>query len=182
MTDIFERIYGKCQDSLLFRIMLATVEQGIEYAKQKGIDPSDRFNCANEWWSGGLDKVKQKGFHSELLHDVQQLMDLLQGIQFEILKAAEESERDIITRLVGKKIKGTTSWVLIERGRGTMSEDVAMQRFAAEVLFTNPQRCAERQGGVGCRRLRPCDRLCCHRRCEQLLIWHDHRHDAARAG
>lgn len=76
--DIYKHIYGKCQQSLLFRTMLTTVEQALEYAKQKGNDEIDNpFACANEWWSGGLDKIKQHGMRFELLRDVLQLADVL---------------------------------------------------------------------------------------------------------
>ena len=74
--DIYEPIYGKCQDSLLFRTMLATVEQELEYGKKKG-DPDHPFVCGNEWWSGGLDKIRQNSLHFELLHDVLRLADVI---------------------------------------------------------------------------------------------------------
>jgi ribosomal protein S18 acetylase RimI-like enzyme len=54
--------------------MLTTVEQALNYVKEKG-NPDHSFVCDN--WNGGLDKIKQHGLHFELLHDVQQLAETL---------------------------------------------------------------------------------------------------------
>jgi ribosomal protein S18 acetylase RimI-like enzyme len=76
MRDIYKHIYSNCQDSALWRTMLATVEQALSYAEEKGTSEAP-FVCGNEGWNGGLKKIKQHGFHFELLHDVQKLADVI---------------------------------------------------------------------------------------------------------
>ena len=55
-ADVYARIYGSCQDSLLFRTMLAVVKQALSYAQERG-HVEHSFICGNERW-GGLNKVK----------------------------------------------------------------------------------------------------------------------------
>ena len=74
-ADVYARIYGSCQDSLLFRTMLAVVKQALSYAQERG-HVEHSFICDNERW-GGLNRVKQFGLHSELLHDIQRLGEVL---------------------------------------------------------------------------------------------------------
>jgi ribosomal protein S18 acetylase RimI-like enzyme len=76
MSDIYQRIYDKCQDTALFRTMLTVVQTALDYAEKKG-DPDHPFVCGNEFWSGGLDKIKEHGMHFDLLHDVRQLAETL---------------------------------------------------------------------------------------------------------
>src|SRR6516165_5816564 len=74
-VDVYARIYSNCQDSLLFRTMLAVVKQALSYAQERG-HVEHSFICDNERW-GGLNRVKQFGLHSELLHDIQRLGEVL---------------------------------------------------------------------------------------------------------
>jgi ribosomal protein S18 acetylase RimI-like enzyme len=74
--DIYKHIYSNCQVSPLWRTMLATVEQALNYAEERA-SPTIRSFAAEKDGTGGLDKIKQHGFHFELLHDVQQLAELL---------------------------------------------------------------------------------------------------------
>jgi ribosomal protein S18 acetylase RimI-like enzyme len=74
--DIYKHIYGGCQDTTLWRALLATTKLALNYAEEKDT-PDHSFVCDDEGWNGGLQKIKQHGFHFGLLHDVQRLAELL---------------------------------------------------------------------------------------------------------
>jgi hypothetical protein len=73
----YKKIYGDCQDSLLFRTMTETVKGALEYdaktRKAKG-----RFACDVDHWNvDGLNSVIKRGFHFDLLRDVQSLAQII---------------------------------------------------------------------------------------------------------
>lgn len=70
MDDDYQKIYGGCQESLLFRTMLATTKQAIKY------NP-DRLHLEERWGDDSLDTIKKQGLHHELLRCVQLLTDII---------------------------------------------------------------------------------------------------------
>lgn len=76
--DDYKKIYGNCQESLLFRSMLEIVEQALAYdVKTKRTGYLGRFASGPNGWFGGLDKTVEHGLHFELLQDVQSLARII---------------------------------------------------------------------------------------------------------